>query len=243
MDNKFNSVESKLTPAAREALEELLTDIRRQLLSNAEKMAYSASGEIREITVRDVFKSFELFGMKHKDEKYEQIKIISISLIFVGLLAVVISLFLAVNKTIFENWVLPYIFGITIISAGAVFFMRYRQLVHKVRREWEADNITNQGDYSMILVNRWQEFELELRSFVSNNFGESQADTPISKSIRLLIDKNVISLSEGKILVDALRKRNEILHEGQELSRSTAYQIEKDLGNIMNKIKRENKVI
>ena len=54
-----NPLESKLTPAAKEVLIEMVEDYRLQLLKEANKSASDITGEVREISVRDLLETLQ----------------------------------------------------------------------------------------------------------------------------------------------------------------------------------------
>lgn len=233
MYKKLDSIQSKLTPAAQDALDELIIDIREQLLLNSEKIAYNASGEVREITVRDIVRSFELLRMKSEEKNTEQYYYY----IFAGMLALFIFSFLLFADSLYEFWIFPYMLAVVSFSISFMLYSKSKQKIRKARRDWELRDVTNHPDYSMVLVKEWQEFELELRLFIATNFGESQANIPISKSIGLLSERKIISLSDEADLLNALKSRNLVLHEGISISSEKVSQTVEILENITKKIK------
>jgi hypothetical protein len=242
---KENLLETKLTPAAREVLDELVDDFKHQLLNSAAESASSISGEIREISIRDILKGLETTQLRHQAKKLAKGE--RVALLYAG-----IGLMLLILTTVFEVFgesFLPLnssfssligLIGITtaLTALFMLLWLRRRELSDIFLSSRDAVRL-EASDYSMVFVRKWRELELEARAFVSDQFGESRANIPIPELVNYLHKGEVLSIADEKIFMNILRLRNTVLHKGEELSQAQYLAAIKDADNLLSKIRKK----
>jgi uncharacterized protein YutE (UPF0331/DUF86 family) len=86
-------------------------------------------------------------------------------------------------------------------------------------------------------IKKWQKLELSIRSLVSEQFGESEANRTFSLLISKLLTEKVLDETDEQKIRRFLSIRNDILHEGYKLS-STNYEITtRDIDKLLSKLR------
>lgn len=219
----MNQIENKLTPAANNALEEILKDYKEQILISAEKSASEVTNEIREISIRDILNGVESLDISLKDKKkkaYERrillIGVIGVTYAFTGQ----IFNFIYNKESINNTFNIVGLVGI-IIALFALFYFLYRSNRQSSRRSFSKFNTnSNQDDLSLIFIKKWTQIELLAKDIMASTFGESKANMPISFLFEFLIDRKLLDEKDFYALKILLQKRNEILHSEKEFNES-----------------------
>jgi hypothetical protein len=209
-----SDLETKLTPAAKQALGELVDDYRDQLLLGAEDSA-SRLGDLREIAVHDIMASLNrqqsrLFGRSRSSVE----RILRVYLFFgvlvggTGLGGFVVKELIA-GRGFQERLTLMMTFAGLFLSTMAYLMLHLRRNRGNVLRRSESG--FEPGDYGSYLA-LWRDIELALRHVVSVRLGESAANAPISRLLQSLEVERILSSDEQVRLRQFLQLRNSIAH-------------------------------
>lgn len=245
-------VESKLTPAAREALVELVDDYRRQILFGAMRSASSYAGEVEEISVRDVLTSVNRVDAPsggrprpYVDRMYRVVMIVGFAYTILGFgyfLVQSIEISLDLGQTI---GLATGLSG-TLITLAAYFYTHrraqeraFREQV--VRGELFAEQRVQESDASMLLIKAWRGIELAVRAFVASTYGESMARDPFSILIDRVEASDVLTKEDQQMLRHLLRVRNKVVHEGLVLDARQLRSALQDADRILSKIERSTR--
>jgi hypothetical protein len=208
-----DEIESRLTPAAKLALEELVDDYRGQLLLGAADSA-SRLGDLREVAVQDIMAGLNrqqshLFGpiRSFKESILRAYFIIGIFLAVGGLLAYAGRAILSGRKL---DEQLPLIMALVGVSLSA---LSYALLAaRKIRRVALLRRSTGESapaDPGALLL-LWRDIELALRAAAAVRFGESAAAEPIFRLLEHV--GTLLSDEERQRLRRVLSLRNSIAH-------------------------------
>jgi len=241
---KSHDVESKLTPAAREALEELVDGYREEILLGAMRSAASFRDEVPEIAVRDILEGVKSVN-RSETRPSDMPSRFWRTVILVGIAYSVGGFGLFAFRSIaiaFEplDWV-----GIVIGLAGfamAIFgyyYSRYRaRSFASVSRRMISDELQS-FDRSMLLVQEWRDIELAARNLVASHLGESMADRPVSVLMRELARTDVLTDDDVVTLRQLLSMRNMVLHDKNvEIERESLELALQDASRILSKLER-----
>lgn len=212
--------ETKLTPAAREALDELVDEYRAQILVGAEQFASdNYSSFPREISVSNIFdslsKSKNASPKKSFSDRFMEIyQIIGILITFFG----VFLIFKEINQST-EVRIGGYsmLVGLAFNLLTFVYFKssavrRFFDVTLRTRKS--ADDAI---DLPLRYVKIWREIELAIRELVALTMGESNAKEPIFRLVSKLRDGKVITTNDAAQLKRLIRIRNQIVHEKPDL--------------------------
>jgi hypothetical protein len=209
----INGIESSLTPAARQVLDEILNDYRREVLLHSRESAARLTGDVREIAVHDVVNALDQMrrrGLRNRSISCERVLIRS--LIVGCAMAISLVLFIRVFGITDSTAVLDFILGLTLgVSSGclaALIAVRRRRLPVLMRSENEC--VESDDSARLLLV--WAEIEQRLRALAASQFGESAASRPLSTIIQELVDKSLVDESESRDITTVLRARNAVAH-------------------------------
>lgn len=207
--------EDRLTPAARKALEDLLEDYKTQVLLGAIKSASSVSGNIEEISIRDIYSGMnEAFAKENtilttKQKKTDQV-------LWIGVAYTIIGFVVGIAVNLFSNsWVEGLDLPITILFTGigtagialtVISYLRTRQFE---RQSLVQDNVMT-AEFE--LIQAWRDIEIVSKKFVASYSGESKAEKPLSQLIQELRRTKVISREEENKMLELLQIRNQLVH-------------------------------
>lgn len=229
--------ESKLTPAAKEALDELIQDYRLQLLREANKSASDITGEVREISVRDILETLqriESLRTTKRGRKYERL---FIAYTFIG---IIMSLWVSIASQIgIISSSLSEVFGLVgstlALASLSIYSLNANRVIsfgsiHSSIKDTPVDT----KDYSMLFVIKWREIEILSREVISNFIGESNIDNmSVRDLINNLLKFKIINLSDSQIYLHLLDKRNSVVHAKTVEMSATEYN---ELENIADKL-------
>jgi Zn-dependent protease with chaperone function len=238
------ALEPKFTPAARQALDELVQEYKNQIILAAARAAASPSGEITEISVRDILSAVDATQLRRPTSPMRRrteylLRLYAIAGVITGVLSLCFLFY--------ENFsyyldplarlmvlVAAFGFGIAIVSYVMLRFQVARALYPS-----EAWNATDQRfvDLNMLFLRKWQEIELAARNLVATELGESSARAPLSILINRLQASQVLSPQEVARLTNLTDLRNRIVHQATEVDRSHLETAIKEADEILTKIR------
>jgi hypothetical protein len=210
--------ERKLTPAASQALENLLRDYKEEILAGAEESAINIAGEIKEISVHDIFSGAKRATFSRPSTSkpiFERLLWVYSAL---GLIIAVFGMGWFLFKEYFYALSYESRFPLLISLAGLVLFslsvifkqIRFPTIMHSSKSM--VDVKADQTDYLLSFIRAWQEIELLLRDITSRRQGESKAKEPISIMVKNLVDSGKLSPSEANLIQYLLNTRNNVVH-------------------------------
>jgi len=216
-------LEEKLTPAARQAIDELLRDYRKELLLVAQDSAARATGEVREISVSDITAGVNRLGGRFP--RYPRTFVERLTQLYyrtgiligvVGILYYVVKHGINFPSLAREPEIVASISGF--LLAGIAFLVRNTKmgvrLIRVLAPSPERDSVRFVGEF----LARWRDLELAVRNLATRRLGESMATAPFSNLLRQLMLEGVLKEEEEASLRNLLRLRNKVLHEGMPIS-------------------------
>jgi hypothetical protein len=215
-----SELEDKLTPAARQALDELVEAYRNQILIGAEQAASDSIGELREISVRDIFVSTNKEQAKDEGSDVEFFLWLLRSGGFGFAMAGLASLFIGLTD---DSLSYPFSLGIAVIMTGILFILAPEILtkvtdaiiswlgIRKVTPTLSSDTKTSL-DSNFELLKRWREIEITLRNVIAAQSGESTAKESISALIESLGRQDLLPQEDIIKMRQVLRVRNQVAH-------------------------------
>ena len=239
-------IEQKLTPAARQALDELLEDYKRQILRGAEDSASRLTGEFREISLHDIVASLNktrirplLLESKSKTERLLTIYV------WTGLIIAGSGFSFFFFKDIFYAASLqeriPLLLGLTGISLSAIAFIALRL---KRERSLALSGQTllrsEVFDYIGLYISKWRDLEIGLRDLAALHLGESSAKEPISVLLDKLSNKAILSIDDRNRFRKLLDLRNQILHKDFQVDQNTLFAAIRDSDSLIWRIGRDH---
>lgn len=241
-----DNIYSKLTPSAKEAINELTEDYKNALLEKAFTIAKEKNTSNKEISLRDILEAQQPSQEAIDKQKYIDYRrkrwtmLISFSGAIYAIAGILIYLFQ--NKKFSIETDLGLIIAIVGILLTLVAFL-YGQLLSK--RQFFANTTTTTISYSNMdghdIVKRWQIIEQLTTSIMkTNNIGDSKSNS-VNQVIRYLADNFTTSEKEFLTIRELLQIRNKILHEGYNLSDNEKKQYIEIADNLIEKLERANK--
>lgn len=241
---KNQDIENKLTPAARRALDDFVDEYRQQILLEAEKSATSPTGDIQEISVKDVLSGAE----RRRDAKQNrQLLIQRVLRLYsvIGIIMIFFSVFYYLYKftPFLQDSVSTVIFAIGF--TGAILALSptlFGFLFPRLSDSTGANNLKqstsdNASAASVEFIIRWRDIELEARNLMAAKLGESNATEPISRVFVRLEKEDILDKVDLEKLRNLLDIRNKIAHSGLNLPRSEVNIYIKDANQIIEKMK------
>lgn len=217
-------VQSKLTNAAKQALESIIDDYRNEILLSARESATSLTGDLHEISVHDVLegarKSESSFTKQAPSSLYRILRVYT----YLGLLISCIGIlwFFAQRYlellTFEEQMALAVAVSGLIISSLSYILIQYRKHDRVPKIHFEDVSDSQSSDFAISFLRDWQRIELLIRNIISGKYGESRANEPISMMVRMLSRSGRLTTSESKQIKQLLDVRNKIVHEGLQIS-------------------------
>ncbi len=218
-----NYIYEKLTPSAKEALNETIQELHDLLISRANSIAQKGQTADKEISLRDIIEAKEsLFKAKLDKEKSDYRRKRMMTLIsLTGALYSIIGIFVYIYQN--QDFVLEKNLGLIIILTGImtifvgfVYFQLSRKSDEK-SKDLDMDYSSSDSDFD--IIKRWQIIE-KLGSNLMRQRGFSNNE---SKSINDILKFLSFELKDEMLYIEMrelLSIRNRILHEGYELTRN-----------------------
>jgi hypothetical protein len=212
-----NSYKSKLTPAAKEVLNEVVEDYRLQILKEANLYASDVTGEIREVAVKDLLHALQKLDSTKDNTKTAKIKFILIVYVFFG----VLTSFLAAVYTQFSESHLLDLFGLVGSLLALISFVLYinytkpNLTIGSLSISTKANRL-NKEQYSRLLIMQWRKIEILSKDVLSNIIGESEVDNLSLRVLMTYLEKfKIFNPDELNIYLELFRKRNKVTHSNK----------------------------
>jgi hypothetical protein len=218
-----DNIYSKLTPSAKEALNELTEEFKESVLEKAYTIATERDTANREISLRDILEAKQPSKQTIEKEKYYEYKrkrwtmIISFSGAIYAVAGILIYLYQ--NKKFSIENDLGLIIAIVGILLSLIAFL-YGQLLSK--RQFSSNTFTTTTTYSSAdsyeIVKRWQLIETLAKKTMSEDDQKNPMSNSVSFLIRFLSHKVAKNEKEFLKIRELLQLRNKILHEQYKLN-------------------------
>lgn len=216
-----DTIYSKLTPSAKEALNELSEEYKSLLLERAHKIAEERETAGKEISLRDILEAQKTTQTPHEADKYDYKKrrwTLLLSLSGAVYAAAGILIYLYQNKKFNSENDIGLIIAVVGILVTLIAFL-YGQLTTRRYNSLfgHKDYLrANYKDYE--IVKRWQLIEeLAKKSMSPIDKSDFQSDS-VSFLIRLLSHKVAKNEEEFLKIRELLQVRNKIIHEGYHMN-------------------------
>lgn len=207
MDNNTNS---KITKASSEILETLVEDYRTQLIKKAEKTAIDHTGEIIEISVRDILSAYENFNKPDVNPKRILYKRVSLVYGVIGVVAVLVEIIRSFNISLEDS--LFGLTGIVMIIFSLFLYIRFDILNLRNQRKSRVYE-PRDSDLSFEFVKLWRDIEIESKAAIASQIGETEViQMSIREIIDHLLDFNILDENDRDTYFDILEARNQIVH-------------------------------
>jgi predicted RNA-binding protein len=245
---KVPELEKKLTPAAREALDELVEDFRNQTLLSAAKSAARAGVEVTEISVRDILDSLNKLQLRRTQRLPTQLASFLRFYVFLGIIFTLLGFGFFLYRSISigdirENKSLigAVAFGL-LVSASSFILRRWGSewLVHLVALPSPSETRSRTSDLVGEYLLTWPKIELAARDLVASRLGESSANKPLSLLLSELQDLGILKREEKTKLRDLLGIRNRIVHAGKEVDLAEIEVSLNDAEKILSKLRSQS---
>jgi uncharacterized protein YutE (UPF0331/DUF86 family) len=241
---EIETLETKLTPAAKQALDELLSEYRRRVLVGAAGSASRLTGDVREISVQDIVTGWTN-DQRQPLRRARTVDWILRSYTLGGIVIAVGSISFFVYQNVLNSHVirsldpdsrLALIVG---FSGAALAVLSYT--VQQARRTRAALSVARMDTPQypgtiQAFLNVWQQLELAIRSKVAQTSGESTANRPLSLLMRELQADGVISVNDAAKLREILDIRNRLVHAGREVGSDEVAEATKEARRLFEKL-------
>ena len=239
---KDQELNAKLTPAARDALDELVQDFRTQTLVNAAESAARETGEVREISVRDILTGVNASRIRRPQRNLwrQALKIY----VVLGVLMVIGGLGYLVYRNLNirsdEPSQVAFITALAGVIASAVASLMLRVIPSRfgLISEDSGRDEPRRTELLSEYLSIWPKIELTARDIVASKLGESQAKKPLSSLFRELQELGVLAPDDQNKLKDLLNKRNKIVHSGEPLGEIELKRAVDEAGKLLSKMRR-----
>lgn len=221
---KNNIYGEKLTPSAKEALNETLHELHDLILTKANAIAQKGQTADKEISLRDILEAKDsLFKAKIDNERADfkrkrMMTLITLTGTLYSLLGVFVYIYQNKDFALEKNLGLVIAFtGIIIIFIGFAYTQLFSRKYEERLKNKELDYSSSDNDFE--IIKRWQVIE-KLGSNLMRQRGYSNNE---SRSINDILKFLAMELKSDNLyfeMRELLSIRNKILHEGHELSRN-----------------------
>lgn len=210
----------KLTPAARQALDELVEDYKSEILRRAGESAAGLTGEVREVSVHDIFRGVAEFQRRGVARPRTLVERVLTMYTITGLVLGAVGLLYYVSQGLLvgpPRTQLPLLFAFAGFTIAAMSFAVVWLRQTRERREFTRRLLgpTYHSDAGSEFISRWRELELSLRNVVATDLGESVASGPLSVLIGSLVERGRISKEDSVRITELLEIRNRLVHLGE----------------------------
>lgn len=219
-----NYIYDKLTPSAKEALNETIQELHDLLISRANLIAQKGQTADKEISLRDILEAKEsLFKAKLDKEKADyrrkrMMTLTSLTGALYSIIGIVVYIYQNQNFAIEKNLgLIITLTGILTIFMGFVYSQLISRKFDEKPKDLDVDYSSVDNDFD--IIKRWQIIE-KLGSNLMRQRGFSNNE---SKSINDILKFLSFELKDDELYVEMrelLSIRNRILHEGYELGRN-----------------------
>lgn len=232
--------EARLTPAAREVLNETVGDYKSKLLLRAHAHAASLTGEVREIAVRDIVAGATNLREAAHTSRSRRASAVAQLYILTGLVmaTVGVSIYLApyITESSFSLLeILPLAVGLAGLLLGilGVALAKRSELHHAERIEAGERGEPDRFEATGLFLARWQEFEIVLRSIIADQYGESTAGAPLSELLSKLERQGVLRPEFQPVVRRVLHLRNRMVHNQVQVPLHVIMDATRDLNRLL----------
>ena len=226
MHNK--KLDTELTPAARQALDELVQDYRDQILLAAGRAASSPAGEITEISVRDILDAVSAPESRRPPLPVRRkifadiLRAYAIGGVAIAVLGLGFLLLKDVAYRLDPTGRQVLYLSIAGLLLAFVSYMLLGVQASRGQHRSKAWTMPDQriADLSVQYLRKWQQIELAARNHVATAQGESSARVPLSVLIARLSAAQVLTPQDVERLRSLTTMRNGIVHQAMEPDRS-----------------------
>ncbi|MFD2904665.1 hypothetical protein [Sphingobacterium anhuiense] len=222
--DKLKIYENKLTPSAKEALKETMTELEDLMICKANSIAQIGQTADREISLRDILEAKEsLFKAKlDRDKADDRRKKLMTITSLTGALYALIGIFIYLYQN--QEFILEKNLGLIISFTGIVTVFvgfAYNQFINRRQEQIQIDKEVALKSYSndFEIIKRWQIIEKLASALMSKKgytLNESRSINDILKFLSLELKSDELYLETRELL----SVRNRILHEGYELGKN-----------------------
>jgi hypothetical protein len=210
--------QTKLTPAARQALDDAVEDFRNQILVGAEEAASQLSGVVREVSVYDVLRGLRAAALRPPAPPASWTQVALQFYLFAGIVLGLSGLVLLLVLSHYASleWG-PAGVGVALLAVGLafqvitglMFLFRGSVATYIIERSLDSRAVVAPlADYTQ----KWVELEIGLRTVATSRFGESAAHLPLSELLRNMVSAGDLSPAQHEQILHLLRLRNAIVH-------------------------------
>lgn len=244
-----DSLETKLTPAAKQVLHELITEYREHLLFNAAESA-ERLGELREISVHDIIAgTSNNYKQMFNTRQTIYDRIIKIYYVLGQALSMsALSIFIYLRLVQGYEGIPPTLLAMICVGLAMSLITYILRLKRKARSAsvlLNRSNTVSEENKDEMFVTLWRDLEVALQRKAAIYLGESVASNSISTVINELTESELLSEKDRVLLIQILKMRNLIAHGSanlgsmdreaiNELARSGRRLLERILNTILN---------
>ncbi|HMR98310.1 MAG TPA: hypothetical protein PKE62_03565 [Anaerolineales bacterium] len=202
---------SKLTPAARALLKEVVVSYREQILLTAEEITTDyGDGINNEITSRDILSAIEMQPKSSRRTSTLRSYIEEYGFI-IGVIYLVVGGSIFIANSIKVSLTIEQLIGIIVALAGiTISAVSYGR---QVRSATLRSNLPMESNNAARFVMKWRDIEILVRENASKALGESFADKPISILVEELTRLGILNGKDRVDLKAMLRTRNSVVHK------------------------------
>lgn len=221
--SKNNIYNNKLTPSAKEALNDTMLELHELLINKANSFAQKGQTADKEISLRDILEAKDsLFKAKIEREKADyrrkkSMTMFSLTGALYSLVGIVVYMYQNQDFALEKNLGLVIAFsGIVVIFVGFAYTQLLSRRFEENQFEREPEFRNSESDFE--IIKSWQIIE-KLGSNLMRQKGFSANE---SKSINDILKFLSMELKSDRLYLEMrelLTVRNKILHEGYDLSR------------------------
>lgn len=212
----LDDLRSKLTPAAEQALQEIVNEYSTQILTRAGESSSEIGGEIREISVRDLIEGLHRTQIRARGRTPTFTDRVLRMYAFAGFAIGVTGLVGYTMIRFAQSGSMESLFLLVGVIGGAMAIVSllssYLKLWPSSHRAYQPAPESLGEERAIGFLKAWSELELSMRSAVSAALGESAADRPVGELLRALGNTSTLSASEIKQLNSLLMTRNALVH-------------------------------
>lgn len=211
-----NDLSSKLTPAAQSALDEIVNEYRDEILLAAAVRAAQPTGELRDISVRDIVSAARSRLRSKRTRQRATLERLLAVYAVTGALAATVGLgIFSVDQFLRDSDPavrIPLFVGLigAILAVGSTSLMYLRKfgVVSFPNRLADASGGELIGQY----LATWRDVEVALRNMAASSLGETVAKEPISFSVERLQKHDELSSRDAEVIQQLLKERNRVVH-------------------------------
>lgn len=201
-------LEDRLSPAARAALEELMEELRAEIIARA---AHASYGD--QISVADLVRSYEERFARFASRGASTVERLAALYVALGAAVAAGSLAFGSMRGFTEITAVVVSTGLgLVIAAGATMLLRRESRLRSTAMSAMMP-VTSQFAATAAFLGQWTSLEALLREVIARELGESRAGEPLSHILNELVRLGRLGNGEASAFHDLLRLRNAIVHD------------------------------